>query len=49
MSALNAAICGVYLHGLAGDMAAEHLSQTAMLPSDMISMLPDIFLQIEKG
>lgn len=49
MSALNAAACGVYLHGLAGDMAAARLSQTAMLPSNMISMLPEIFLQIEKG
>lgn len=32
----EAAIVGVYLHGLAGDKAAEKMGQEAMLPSDLI-------------
>lgn len=38
-----AAICGVYLHGLAADRCAARLSQTGMLPSDLLSDLCDIF------
>lgn len=33
---LRAAACGVYVHGLAGDRAAERLSIETMLPTDMI-------------
>ncbi len=44
----NAALCGVYLHGLAGDICSRYLSQTSMLPSDIINKLPDLFLKIEK-
>lgn len=36
---LNAAILGVYLHGLAGDLAAKSKSQQGMLPSDMIEYI----------
>lgn len=32
----EAAIVGVYLHGLAGDKAAEAIGEEAMLPSDLI-------------
>lgn len=42
----EAAAAAVYLHGLAGDMCAEKLSQAAMLPTDIIDMLPGLFLQI---
>lgn len=34
-----AAILGVYLHGAAGDAAAQQFGQTAMLPSDLIECL----------
>ena len=37
----------VYIHGLAGDMAAEKLSKTALLPSDMIEELPCVFKMLE--
>ncbi len=37
--ALQAAIIGVYLHGEAGDLAANTHSPTAMLPTDMIEEL----------
>ena len=42
----EAASAAVYLHGLAGDMCAEKFSQGAMLPTDIIGMLPGLFLQI---
>jgi NAD(P)H-hydrate epimerase len=44
----DAACAGVYLHGLVGDLCAQRLSQTAMLPGDMAAMLPEVFLQIEQ-
>ncbi len=48
MSPWDAAKCGVYLHGLAGDRAAARLSQHAMLPSDMLGELGALFLQLEQ-
>ncbi len=48
MDAYDAAVCGVYLHGTAGDAAAARLSQRAMLPSDMIDELGSLFLRLEK-
>lgn len=44
----KAATGAVYLHGLAGDRCAEQFSQAAMLPTDMIEMLPKLFLEIER-
>ncbi len=37
---LRAAACGAWLHGAAGDLCAEKLGQYAMLPSDMLEILP---------
>lgn len=37
---LEAAACGVWIHGAAGDICADELGQYAMLPSDMLSVLP---------
>lgn len=48
LSPWDAAKCGVYLHGLAGDRAAARLSQHAMLPTDMIGELGALFLQLEQ-
>ena len=42
----SAAAGAVYLHGLAGDRCAESLSQTAMLPTDLIAKLPELFLKL---
>lgn len=47
-TALQAALLSVYIHGLAGDMAAEHLGQTAMNAGDIIRYLPQAFKQLEK-
>lgn len=40
----DAAILGVYLHGLAGDIAASNYSQEAMLASDIIESLGKAFV-----
>lgn len=40
----KAAILGVYLHGLAGDLAAKELGMAAMLASDIIKMMSPAFL-----
>lgn len=37
---LEAAACGCWLHGKAGDQCAETLGQYGMLPTDMLSVLP---------
>lgn len=45
----DAAKAGVYLHGMAGDIAAEKFSQTAMLPRDIIECIPEAFLKAERN
>ena len=42
----EAAILGVYLHGLAGDMAAKDRSMEAMIASDIITHLGNAFLTL---
>lgn len=37
---VNAAAAGVFLHGTAGDLAAERFGKISMLPTDMIELLP---------
>ena len=37
---LEAAACGAWLHGAAGDLCANELGQYAMLPTDMLDALP---------
>ncbi len=37
---LEAAACGAWLHGAAGDLCAETMGQYAMLPTDMLNVLP---------
>lgn len=44
----DAACCGVYLHGLAGDRAAVRVSRTALLPSDIIEELCRLFADWER-
>lgn len=41
----QAAVCGVYLHGLAADRCAKRLSMQGMLPSDILADLCAIFLE----
>ena len=37
----------VWLHSRVGDMAAERFSETSMLPTDMINLLPDLLRNFE--
>lgn len=45
---LNAALAAVYLHGLAGDLAAEELSMDALIAGDIIRYLGKAFLLCRK-
>ena len=45
---LDACLLGVYLHGLAGDLAAKDMSEESLLPSDLISYLGKSFLIISR-
>jgi hydroxyethylthiazole kinase-like uncharacterized protein yjeF len=40
LSAIDAALVGVYLHGLAGDLAAADLSEMGMIAGDICDYLP---------
>ena len=42
------ACAGVYLHGLAGDIAAQKMGMEAMLPRDIIDNLPDSFRMLKE-
>ncbi|HEY2149081.1 MAG TPA: NAD(P)H-hydrate dehydratase [Pirellulales bacterium] len=41
-----AAQLGVYVHGLAGDLAAKEIGQTSLIASDLIRFLPEAFKQV---
>jgi NAD(P)H-hydrate epimerase len=41
--AQEAIILGVYVHGLAGDLAAEELGEQSLIASDIIAALPEAF------
>lgn len=47
LSPLHAAAAGVHIHALAGDLAAEKYGKTAMLPSDIIDCLGEIYRSFE--
>jgi len=44
----EACLAGVYLHGLAGDMAARELGEESLMASDIISYLPKAFLRLRE-
>ena len=44
----DAAIVGVYLHGLAGDLAAEQMGEESMLSSDIVRFLPKAFQKVKR-
>ena len=45
--AAEAAACAVWLHGRAGDLAAEELTAYAMTPTDLLGRLPAAFKELE--
>jgi NAD(P)H-hydrate epimerase len=44
----NAAVLGVYLHGLAGDFAADQLCYESIIASDIIKYLSKAFNKIRE-
>lgn len=44
---VDAAVCAVWLHGRAGDLCKEELTEYAMTPSDLIGRLPAVFRELE--
>ena len=47
LSDFDAAVLGVYVHGLAGDIAAGKMGQVGMITTDIIDSLPEAFLKEE--
>ena len=43
----NACMVGIYLHGLAGDLAAKELGKESLVASDIIDHLPQAFQYLE--
>jgi NAD(P)H-hydrate epimerase len=46
LSGFDAAVLGVYIHGLAGDIAAKKIGQVSLMATDIIESLPDAFLKL---
>jgi NAD(P)H-hydrate epimerase len=44
---LGAALAGVHLHGMAGDLAAEASSEEALIAGDMILYLGEAFRELK--
>jgi hydroxyethylthiazole kinase-like uncharacterized protein yjeF len=47
MSPFDSAVCGTYIHGLAGDIAAAEYGYRSMIAGDLIDFLPDAFQLVE--
>ena len=43
MAPVDALVCAVYLHGLAGDLAAARRGEESLIASDLIESIPDAF------
>jgi NAD(P)H-hydrate epimerase len=46
-SPLLAAQIGVYLHGLAGDLAAQKRGETSLIAGDVLENLPDAIRRVK--
>jgi hydroxyethylthiazole kinase-like uncharacterized protein yjeF len=49
LDALDAAVLGVYLHGLAGDLAASRLGEMVLAAGDLIEILPAALAALKGG
>jgi len=45
----DAAICGVYLHGLAGDVAVEKIGEAGLMAGDLIECLPSALSRVSSS
>ncbi len=48
LDVFDASQLGVYIHGLAGDIAAKKKGELSMIASDIIDCLPDAFIKYKK-
>jgi len=48
LSNFDAAVLGVYVHGLAGDIAAERVGQVSLMTTDIIDALGAAFIKLER-
>ena len=49
MQEMEAAAAGVYLHGIAGDLAAERETKVSMTATDIIDCIKDVILLQQDG
>jgi NAD(P)H-hydrate epimerase len=49
VSLFDAAACGVYLHGQAGEVIKGELGDTGMLASDLLPALPRVIMKLRSG
>ncbi len=49
MSNFDAAVLGVYIHGLAGDIAAEKAGQISTIATDIVDAVPEAFKRIDNS
>ena len=47
MTRLDAAVLGVHLHGLAGDIAAKRHGQISLIATDLVGALPEAFQRVD--
>jgi len=47
-SLFDAAACGVYLHGMAGEMVRDRLGDAGMIASDLLVALPQVIKQLKE-
>jgi hypothetical protein len=45
----EAAIAGVYLHGLAADYLAEDMGQVGVLAGELLDVLPELMFSLSRG
>ena len=48
LSAFDAAVLGVHVHGLAGDAAAKIRGQVSMIATDILDHLGHVFIQVSE-
>jgi NAD(P)H-hydrate epimerase len=49
MAPLLAAIVGVYLHGLAGDVVAQRKGEAGLVAGDLVEAIPEAWMQVAAG
>lgn len=45
----EACLLGVFLHGMAGDLAKQQLGESSMLPGDLVRYLPQAFISLQEN